>query len=248
VEYGDRARIATAEGVELELELAGMGSRGSARVIDVLLQFVILIVVWIIFGVSVGDSGLSDALIAVIGTVTTFVVIWGYDTLFEAFNAGQTPGKRRLSIRVVSEAGGGLTFRMAAIRNVLRIVDEGTLLIAAFISIARSPRNQRLGDMAAGTLVIRESKPAQRAELQLRESSWRLLEQAGAWDTTAIGADDLSTIRQFLDRRADLPPDRRRELADGIAGRLHHRVPGSGAATDSEQFLEVVAALKARRG
>ena len=105
------------------------------------------------------DSELADAVLAVIGAIVSFVVIWGYDTLFETFNSGQTPGKKRLSIRVVSESGGGLSFRMAAIRNLLRIVDEGTLFLGALFSIAASPRNQRLGDMAAGTLVVREEAP-----------------------------------------------------------------------------------------
>lgn len=251
MEYEERARIATAEGVELELELAGLGSRGSARLIDAILQGLILLAVGIGFALTAADSDLGDAVLAIIAAIGSFVVLWGYDTLFETFNSGQTPGKRRLSIRVVSEAGGGLSFRMAAIRSIMRIVDEGTLLLGALFSIARSRRNQRLGDMAAGTIVVRDAPAADVAgahEFQLRESSWRLLERAGGWDTSGISGEDAATIRQFLERRSLLPPNRRRQLADGLAARLRERVSGADQATDSEQFLEVVAALKARRG
>lgn len=250
MEYEDRARIATAEGVELELELAGMGSRGSARVLDAILQGLILLVVGIVFSAVVEDSETAEAVLAIIAVVISFVILWGYDTLFETFNSGQTPGKQRLSIRVVSESGAGLSFRMAAIRSIMRIVDEGTFLLGALFSIARSPRNQRLGDMAAGTLVVRDAPvtTGTASELNLRESSWRLLDGAGAWDTTAIGADDVATIRQFLDRRGVIPPQRRRALADEMASRLRSRVPGAEPGIDSEQFLEVLAALKARRG
>jgi len=252
VEYEERARIATAEGVELELELAGLGSRGSARLIDAILQGLILLAVGIGFALTAADSDLGDAVLAIIAAIVGFLVLWGYDALFETFNSGQTPGKRRLSIRVVSEAGGGLSFRMAAIRSIMRIVDEGPLLLGALFSIARSRRNQRLGDMAAGTIVVREAPAEDVAgathEFQLRESSWRLLDQAGGWDTSRISGEDAATVRQFLERRSLLPPNRRRQLADGLAARLRGRVSGADQATDSEQFLEVVAALKARRG
>lgn len=250
MEYEDRARIATAEGVELELELAGMGSRGSARLIDAILQGLILLAAGIVFGAIVDDSNAAEALLAIVGIVIGFVVLWGYDTLFETFNSGQTPGKKRLGIRVVSESGAGLSFRMAAIRSIMRIIDEGTFLLGALFSIARSPRNQRLGDMAAGTLVVRDESATATAspELNLRESSWRLLDQAGSWDTTAISAAEMATIRQFLDRRSTLPPQRRRALADEMAARMRARVPGAEPGADSEQFLEVLAALKARRG
>ncbi len=252
MDYEERARIATAEGVDLELDLAGLGSRGSARLLDVIIQSIILLAVAVFFGLVFADSDIAEAVIAITAALISFVVLWGYDTLFETFNSGQTPGKRRLGIRVVSEAGGGLTFRMAAIRSIMRIVDEGTLLLGALFSIARSARSQRLGDMAAGTLVVRDAasvddSPSSR-EFRLRESSWRLLEQAGGWDTSAISAEDAATIRQYLDRRAVLDPRRRRELTGEMAARLRPRVPGAEEGIDPEVFLEVVAALKARRG
>ena len=75
-----------------------------------------------------------------------------------------------------------------------------------------------------------------------------MLETASGWDTTAVGSEDLAVVRQFLLRRPVLPPERRRSLASALAGRLRDRVPGSDPTIDNEQFLEILAALKARRG
>ena len=77
-----------------------------------------------------------------------FVVLWAYDALFETFWSGRTPGKRQLGIRVLSDNGAPEGFAQAAVRNLLRIVDEYlTLWLAALISMVRSERTQRLGDI-----------------------------------------------------------------------------------------------------
>jgi hypothetical protein len=95
--------------------------------------------------------------------VWTFVVQWGYFLLFEWLWHGQTPGKRVVGIRVIHLTGTGLTFGQAAVRNILRVADGLPLLVmdffpllygVGFVVAACTPENRRLGDLAAGTLVV----------------------------------------------------------------------------------------------
>src|SRR5205085_12305384 len=116
-------------------------------------------------------------------------------------------------------------------RNVLRLVDwlPGTYLVG-MISILVSSRNQRLGDLAAGTLVVRERKPLP-AELVLR--SWGQ-GRALVWDTSAIDATELAAVRSFLARRESLTGDARVQIASELAARLRPKVGGVVAGESPE--------------
>jgi uncharacterized RDD family membrane protein YckC len=242
--WEDTVRIATPEGVELELELAGVGSRLIARLIDVLIQLALTAAVFLVLFRSFDDPSGTDAVGAVVGIVLAFVIFWGYNVVFEAFNNGQTPGKRLNDLRVVGERGEPVSFVMAAVRNIMRIVDELlTFFMGALISMVRSPRNQRLGDLAAGTLVVRERKTAPPAYNLAPDG----LDQAERWDTSAISEHELLTVRQFLERRDEILPHARSHLAAELAGKLRPKVPGADSARGPEQFLELLVAVKARR-
>ena len=245
--YEDTIRIATPEGVELELELAGVGSRLTARLIDTAIQAALIGAALFVFLGSFDDSSVSGAVGVIVAVLIGFAIFWGYDTLFEAFNGGQTPGKRWNSLRVIGERGEPVSFRMAAVRNILRLVDEAlTLFIAALVSILRSPRNQRLGDIAAGTLVVRE-RPSVDADAHLAEAAAEQQEAAWTWDTSAISEHELNAVRQFLERRGQIQPHARVHLAQELAGKLRPKVPGAERVADAEEFLELLAAVKSRR-
>jgi uncharacterized RDD family membrane protein YckC len=246
MEYEDTVRIATPEGVELELELAGIGSRLTARVIDVAIETAVIVAALLVFFDATSDSSISDALTTALAILIGFLGFWAYDILFESFNSGQTPGKRWNRLRVIGERGEPESFSMAAVRNIMRLVDEVlTLFLGALISIVRSSRNQRLGDIAAGTLVIRERPPAERAPEG--SAAAIALDRAFAWDTTAITDRDLIAVRQFLDRRGQIMPHARAHVADELAAKLRPRVAGADDVAGSEEFLELLAAVKARR-
>ena len=107
--------------------------------------------------------------------------------------SGRTPGKRLNGLRVVRESGGPVTFLASAIRNMLRLIDFlPGVISSASSSILVTARNQRLGDLAAGTLVVRERK-ALPPEPVLRP--YAAGDDAPAWDTSAIGADELTAVR-----------------------------------------------------
>lgn len=249
MQYEDTVRLATPEGVELEFALAGIGSRLAARLIDLLLIGALLFAAAVVASGALDGSSASDAAVAIVSIVAAFAVIWGYDVFFEAFASGRTPGKRATGLRVVGDRGEPITFTSAAVRNVLRIVDEYlTVWIAALVSITRSERNQRLGDMAAGALVVKDRATALGESPSVSIGALDQLPAAATWDATAVTDDEVATARRFLERRASLDVSSRARLAADLANRLRPKVHGVAAATSDEQFIELLVAVKARAG
>jgi uncharacterized RDD family membrane protein YckC len=249
VKYEDKVRIATPEGVELEFALGGIGSRLCARLIDLSIEAVAIVIAELIFSSAVDDSSLAGAVVAALGVLIGFAIIWVYDVTFETFNGGQTPGKRALGLRVVGEHGEPESLSTAAVRNILRIVDEFlTLWLGALISMVRSERTQRIGDHAAGTLVVKD-RPEEHPEVELSAGARERLEAAAAWDTTAVTDEELSVARYFLERRGQVARHARVHLAGELAAKLRPKVPGAEAEDeDEEQFIELLTAVKAARG
>jgi uncharacterized membrane protein SpoIIM required for sporulation/uncharacterized RDD family membrane protein YckC len=159
----DRARIVridTPEQVRLGFELAGIGSRFAAALLDA----VILLAVVLAFSAAAASLSAVAAseLVEALGTTVTILVLfalqWGYFFLCEAFFGGRTIGKRAVGIRVIGAEGTPITREAAALRNLLRVVDiqpAGTSLIGLGL-VALHPRAQRLGDIVAGTVVVRD--------------------------------------------------------------------------------------------
>ena len=248
MQYEDTVRIATPEGVELEVPLAGIGSRLAARLLDHLIQAAIAFAALLIFSGSADLDSESDALVVIVGTLILFAIFWVYDVVFEAFAGGRTPGKRAVGIRVVGMRGEPIGLPAAAVRNLLRFVDEYlTVWIVALVSILRSDTNQRVGDMAAGTMVVRERSAEAGAEVSIGVAHLGDLEQAATWDTTAVSDVELAAARRFLERRYEVDPRVRAQLAADLAGRLQPKVSGASGVRSAEQFVEILVAVKAGR-
>lgn len=248
--YEDRISIATPEGVDLDLTLAGLGSRAVARIIDQAIQLAVLLAVGVLAGVAgaaagaTGDGG--GALAAAVAVVVVFAVQFGYDVAFEVLGSGRTPGKRWNGLRVVRIDGAPVGFVTSAVRNLVRIVDSLPGIYAVgMVAVVASGRNQRLGDMAAATLVVRERRGPRKAPPPARAAAPGPGE--APWDVAAVTADELATIRRFLDRRATLAPEARVRLAGDLAARLRPKVVGPPGHLDPEPFLEAVAAAKSAR-
>ena len=242
MQYEDRVRIATPEGVELDFALGGVGSRLAARIIDLILQTLIGFAA--VLGLGLGLSGLSGVAATIAAIIVSFAVLWGYDVLFETFNSGRTPGKARLGLRVVGEMGEPESFSMAAVRNLLRIVDN----LVGPIAIIVSKRNQRLGDMAAGTLVVKERSGG--AEAKLLRSAPEAVEKpdtARIWDLAGVTSEEMAAVRRFLERRGTIGPRARAEIAHELAERLRRKVHNSEQAGADERFLELLVAVKSQR-
>jgi hypothetical protein len=130
----------------------------------------------------------------------------------------------------------------------LRLVDilPGMYLVGA-IAIFASRNNQRLGDLAAGTLVVREPRAARTAPESIVPAAEHDAEELPAWDVSGLGTPELAALRRFLERRAALDDVPRSLLARDLADRLRPRVGGVGADLQPERFLELIAALRSIR-
>jgi uncharacterized RDD family membrane protein YckC len=153
-------QIISTEKVPLVYRVAGLGSRFLAWLID---MFIIVGLLYISLVMALTWEAAREGFGIAVGLVLTFVVQWGYFVLFEWLWHGQTPGKRVIGIRVIDVQGTGISFGQAAVRNVLRVVDGLPLLIpdivpvmygVGFLVAACNPEQRRLGDLAAGTLVV----------------------------------------------------------------------------------------------
>ncbi len=161
--------IVTPENITVTYRLAGVASRFLAFAIDLIIQLLLLLgASWFFRVASSGfqAGGLSPAdFISAAGIIVGFLIIFAYATVFEMLWGGRTPGKRLLGLRVIRDGGYPINLTASAIRNVLRFLDIGLMFtpplvlfgLPGLISIFLSPQYKRLGDWAAGTLVIVEA-------------------------------------------------------------------------------------------
>ena len=241
--------IQTPEGVDLMLTLAGVGSRFASAIVDYLIQAALLVALALLLfgGVSLGGGDSGAGLLVALYFIVSFLVFVGYDITFEVLNSGQTPGKRMNGLRVVRTEGQPVNFITSAIRNVLRVIDWLPFSYAAgAVSILVTSHNQRLGDLAAGTIVVRARKPASKPVVAATFTV-ALPADLAAWDTTAITAEELAAVRSFLERRNDLELGVRNALAATLASGLRGKVAGVPAEYSGERFLEALAAAKGAR-
>ena len=250
----DRTLVVTPEGVTHELRLAGLGSRLSAALVDGVVWFVVILLLGAIAGS--GDGEISGDLGTAAVTLLLFALIFGYFAVFEAVWRGRTPGKRLNGLRVVTEDGSPIGFRRAAIRNLIRIVDFLPMAyLIGMVSIGSSPRGQRLGDLAAGTVVVVEPTKARRRKAALASKTLAervpltdvQLAELMTWDVTAVTREEAGMVLQFVERRDTIDADARQRLASEFARRLRPKVVGVPPQLTDERFLELVVRAKQQR-
>ena len=244
MEYEDRITIPTPEGVSLEMTLAGLGSRCIAGGVDLVLKVLLVVPVLIVLVALIGDLAF-----AIIASLAGLLLI-GYDVAFETLAGGRTPGKRWNGLRVVRSSGRPVDLVASAIRNVMRLVD-GLLLMYAptFVSILVTWRNQRPGDLAGDTVVIRDRRAVDKVKATEVPAVPAVQSggSAAAWDVSAIPAEELATVRAFLERRDGLTRAARARVAARLESGLRPRVAGADE-SDPERFLEILYEAKQARG
>ncbi len=243
---GRRETVETPEHVAITYDLADLGSRFAALVLDGVILLITLLV--ILIGVPLLDVrfglgiGWSSSWVLALVLIASFGLVWGYFVYFEGLRDGQTPGKRLLGIRVVHDGGYPLTLRGAVVRNLLRVVDVQPLpscLVGGVIMMLH-PRTKRLGDLAGGSVVVRERTVALLPE-----------EEGEAMVRGRVRLDDaeLAALAQYVARRESLRADARDRLAARLVELLGEHFEGDARLSDlgADAYLAVFFAEESAR-
>lgn len=240
--------VETPELVVLSYTVAGVGSRATAAFIDYAIciaTFIAVIIAFLQLQAKVGVASSRDAsgawVAAVLGVVQ-FTILWLYYVLFEALADGQTPGKRLMKLRVVKDGGLSVTFEASAIRNIVRAIDLQPVFLYAvgLVTIMANARGKRLGDMAAGTIVVKEDLVSQPVAPR---KTGRIDTRADALRPVPLSASltdaEFQLLDRFVNRRMEFDPERRTQLAAGLAHRFSARLTQDPAQLPIAQLVRL---------
>jgi len=205
-----RYRVEIPGGIHLEAQVVGPVARCFAFLIDLVIRGIVVVVLSLIAAL-LGLSGVGGGFFPIL----LFVIEWWYPVLFEVLARGQTPGKKLLGISVVNDDLSPVTLGSSMIRNLLRTVDFLPLFyLAGLFTMLCNRRFQRLGDMAAGTLVI--STPVSTRAVTVNDV-------VPLAPSIALQRDEQSSIILFLQRSPQLSQPRQQELAAILEGLTHEQ-------------------------
>ena len=243
-----RLEVETADHVVLRYDLAGAGNRGFAALVDFVLATMIFIGAIFLFTLLTAAIGFQTAsLFFGISVLLTFAIAWSYFILFEWLGNGQTIGKRIFGLRVIADDGAPASFTAVLVRNLIRVIDflPGFYGIG-LLAIVVSSRSQRLGDLAAGTFVVRAPRP------QLDYFSLRTVTPVGDGAQVAVRVlpgEAQRLVREFVAREAKLAPDHRARVAKQLADRLRpYARDGDPTLNDVELIRAIARSLRASGG
>src|SRR5579863_9315969 len=234
----DQLSIETPELVAIQMPIAGIGSRFIALLVDYLIWIPSILLVGKIFSTFLPSltafNKLSEQWAVAIYVFLIFLFNWGYFTLFEAFWNGRTPGKRVARIRVIQRSGRAIGLFESMARNFIRYIDQIPFFYAVgAIAIFVTRDHQRLGDLAAGTLVVRdriEEAPASREATRTFTANMftpaaPTPEPHAGFTLPDLGiaklsVSDLQVLESFFSRRLDMPLETRETIAQRIAAAI----------------------------
>lgn len=237
--------IETPENVELQRRLAGIGSRFIAGLMDTLLialMYIVLFLLLLTLGINImSQAGIYNApgmWVLAIMIFVAFLIYWGYFVLFEMWTNGQSPGKKYMKIRVVMLEGGGISLNSIAVRNLLRVVDAIGFYAIAGIAMFVTQKVQRLGDLAAGTVVISEEIPDYSAHYDKKK---RILDNEAITSTvleaTGLKPEEYRLLHNYWLRRGELTIEARSQILPQLLQPILVRM-GQSMPNKSLAFLE----------
>ena len=249
----DTHYIDTPEQVELEYSVAGVGSRFVAVLLDMLLLGAFVVVELAVL-VLIGAASLASPAAGKFGVAAgkwflafmifiNFAIFWGYFALFEAYWHGQTPGKRAMKLRVIKDSGRQITLFEALARNLLRVIDwMPSMYLVGVITMLCNKRNQRLGDLAAGTMVVHERLDEPSLLYQTGTTQGAPVAAVFPADAVArLDAQDLMVIETFFVRMLDLPMETRAAVAYRMVAQMTAKMGVAVPEVNPERALESIA-------
>ena len=245
----EKLNIDTPEQVALEFSLASIGSRFLALALDTLIQGVAAAVFFALAIVAMAMAALAAGAILpdepgpwILGglILAWFIVYAGYFAIFEALWNGQTPGKRVVGLRVIHASGRPIGGYEAVLRNIVRIADQMPGIYAVgIVAVFVTERSQRLGDLAASTVVVHERLvEAALPEVPAPRRADHALAHYGA---ARLSPEEVGLVELYFRRRKELDGVARVRMAGQIADRLRARL-GVTTTIQNEQLLEEVLA------
>ena len=244
----EKLNIDTPEQVALEFSLATVGSRFLAVAVDTLIQVAAGLALFVAVGLAAWLSGGAFAAarpwVVSLLVLGGFVLYYAYFAVFETVWNGQTPGKRLVGLRVIHASGRPMTAWEAILRNVVRVADQMPAIYAiGIVSVFLTERSQRLGDLAAGTVVVHERLVQASFE---EPSAAKNAEARTHYGATQLSAEEIAVIELFFRRRGQLDGYARIRTAHQIARRIRERLQISAKIDDEQVLEEVVIEYKAR--
>lgn len=247
----NRVKFLTPESVELEFTLAGIGNRTLALLIDYSILLLGWVLFWVIFGIfsyqllqyaeqsDANYNSLPIWLLA-IGFLLSFILTTGYFAGFEVLRQGQTPGKRWARIRVIRDDGRPVGLAQAVLRSLLQPIDY-ILFIGAFM-IFFGKREKRVGDWAAGTLVIQENRAMKQAITLSNEARTLSTELPRTTDLSQLQPRHFAVVTEYLQRRPFLETKAKTDLSLNLARQVRTliKLETIPQGLTADQFLEAV--------
>ncbi|MEP7087711.1 MAG: stage II sporulation protein M [Gemmatimonadota bacterium] len=230
-----RVEIETPEQTILSYTIAGVGSRAAATLVDLVIIVIGQLAVFLVIAEISSAFGnhtstaqkLSGAWVTAVGILVSFLILWGYYVFFEAIWDGQSPGKRMLGIRVVQDGGYSVSFGASAARNLLRAIDAqpGITYAVGLVTMMISKSGKRLGDIAAGTIVVHEQRALIKSATR---SASDVVTRAAI--TSRLTEEEFALLSRFVARRTELDPALRNRFAAQIAKRYGAHLVDNGSA------------------
>ncbi|MFE1439525.1 RDD family protein [Streptomyces sp. NPDC058739] len=215
------SELVTGEAVALEVRPAKLPSRALAVLLDLVVAGLVYTTVSI--GLAISTASLDDAAQMAVSIATFILVLVGAPIAVESLSHGRSLGKMACGLRVVRDDGGPIRFRHALVRGAVGVVEIlMTFGVVACIASLMSARGRRLGDVFAGTLVVRERVPASRNSFVPPPPPW-LSGRFSALDLSAVPDALWLAIRQYLTRMQQLDPQVGWTMAERLASDLAAR-------------------------
>lgn len=215
------SELVTGEAVALELRPARLPSRALAVLLDLVVALAAYVIVSVVLAIS--TASLDEAARIAVSIATFLLVLVGAPIAVETLSHGRSLGKMALGLRVVRDDGGPIRFRHALVRGAIGVVEILlTLGVVAVVASLVSERGRRLGDVFAGTLVVRERIPAARARFVPPPPPW-LAGRFSGLDLSAVPDGLWLAIRQYLTRMQQLDPQVGGAMAQRLAADLAER-------------------------